>query len=230
MIWLKDFESMVIYRYVLEGKMRRWGFTLIEIIIVMSVIGILTTIGTYAVMSTRKKSKISKAKVDIGRIAVAVTQLRADTKLYPGLIPALTTFGLTVPLTNDKDPREQAGLTQKYCDSSKPRFGYQPSVAPGAHDEVNDVDNNGTSAYTTAYCYNNWNGPYATSIPLDPWESQYQMEYDYQGPPYPSSHRVVILSKGADKNKTTCDDIYKSIYVGSAIVGAGCPGFSGQVE
>lgn len=60
-------------------------------------------------------------------------------------------------------------------------------------------------------CFTNWQGPYYSGSTIDPWGREYQIDYDYFGPPY-EDIQSVIKSFGSDGVDYSCDDIYKSLY------------------
>lgn len=60
------------------------GFTLVELIIVIAVIGILSAIGIVASNSGRTKAKIANAKSDLRTIADAMEVMVVDTDEWPG--------------------------------------------------------------------------------------------------------------------------------------------------
>jgi len=60
------------------------GFTLIELMIVIAIIGILSSIAIIGVSAYREKAKITTAIADIDRIYKAIILLESDTNLWPG--------------------------------------------------------------------------------------------------------------------------------------------------
>lgn len=75
--------------------MIRFGFTLIELLIVVSILGILSTIGMFAIGSKIKLARDSDRRVDIYEIRLGLEQFFIDQAHYPDSL----TFN-TQPLTS----------------------------------------------------------------------------------------------------------------------------------
>lgn len=60
------------------------GFTLVEVLVVIAIIGLLATLTTVAVNRAREKAKIAKAQHDIDAIYTAIGQLMVDSNEWPG--------------------------------------------------------------------------------------------------------------------------------------------------
>jgi len=141
------------------------GFTLIELVVVMTIIGILFGAGSYVYIRLLERSRISQALTDLQNIAQAVEQYHADLGYYPP----------------DTDPRFDPGLLsyqQIACNSplsaSGPcPFGYNSSV----------LESNPPSSY---------NGPYL-DVPAWPLETPWGGVYDYDyWPDSATSWRSVV--------------------------------------
>ncbi len=68
----------------MKNKFNKSGFTLIEILVVIGIIGLLSSITMIAVNNARSKAKIAKAQQDIDVIYSAIGQLMIDTGEWPG--------------------------------------------------------------------------------------------------------------------------------------------------
>lgn len=67
--------------WIMKGKS---GFTLIELMIVVAVIGVIASIAIPSYSSYRDRSLIANAKADLRNIQLAVEILAADTEKWPG--------------------------------------------------------------------------------------------------------------------------------------------------
>ena len=65
------------------------GFTLIELMVVIVIIGLLTTIVVINVMPAQDKAMIQKAKTDVALLEQAVERYRLDNLAYPEEITVL---------------------------------------------------------------------------------------------------------------------------------------------
>jgi len=68
-----------------QGRHRE-GFTLLELMICVAVIGILATIAIPNYLSYREKSKIAKAQAELHHLSKCVTMLALDTGLWPNKV------------------------------------------------------------------------------------------------------------------------------------------------
>lgn len=64
--------------------MNKKGFTLIEILVVVAIIGLLSTITTAIMKSARLKSEVAKAQHEIDQINTAMGLLDSDCGVWPG--------------------------------------------------------------------------------------------------------------------------------------------------
>ena len=86
---------------------REAGFTLVEIMVVVVIIGLLATVVVLNVLPSQDRARIEKARADIGRIEQAIEMFRLDMGRYP-----TTDEGLEVLVTVPGDPR----LAARYPD------------------------------------------------------------------------------------------------------------------
>lgn len=65
------------------SKIHKNAFTLLEILVVISIIGILVVLGTAAYSTTQKKGRDARRKADIKAIQNGFEQYHAKTNAYP---------------------------------------------------------------------------------------------------------------------------------------------------
>lgn len=63
--------------------MKKQGFTLVELMVVIVIMGILVTIGTFAFQASQKKSRDSRRKSDINQVTKALEMYNSDVGIYP---------------------------------------------------------------------------------------------------------------------------------------------------
>lgn len=74
-----------------EMRAARAGFTLIEILLVVVIIGMLATVAAINIPRILDDSRITRAKADISRINTALHAYNMAMGKYPGSLEALTT-------------------------------------------------------------------------------------------------------------------------------------------
>ena len=78
-------------------KTQQEGFTLIEILIAVAIIGVLASIALPAYKDYVEKAKVAKAVSDIATIAVKVEAYWQDARAYPSNLAAISVIGITDP-------------------------------------------------------------------------------------------------------------------------------------
>ncbi len=85
------------------------GFTLLELLVVISIIGILIAVGTVAYSTAQKKGRDAKRKGDLRSIQNAMEECYALDTSYPTSVPAvgnsLTCGGETIIESFPEDPK-----------------------------------------------------------------------------------------------------------------------------
>ncbi len=66
-----------------RGRKREDGFTLVELMVVIVIIGLLTTIVVINVLPSQEKARVEKAKADIALIEQGLEMYRLDNLNYP---------------------------------------------------------------------------------------------------------------------------------------------------
>ncbi|WP_439634111.1 type II secretion system major pseudopilin GspG [Glycocaulis sp.] len=107
------------------------GFTLVEIMVVVVIIGLLATVVVLNVLPSQDRARIEKARADIGRIEQAIEMFRLDMGRYP-----TTDEGLEVLVTAPADPRLAARFPEGgYINRlpEDPWGGQYQYMSPGEH-------------------------------------------------------------------------------------------------
>ena len=88
------------------------GFTIVELLVVATIISLLATLGITTYASLGKQSRDAKRKGDLENVRAALEQYKNDNNYYPGLLTTLTPskYLMTVP----EDPRPGTN-TYLYC-------------------------------------------------------------------------------------------------------------------
>lgn len=87
---------------------RKNGFTLLELMVVIVIIGLLSTVVVLNVLPSRDQALVEKAKADIALIEQALDLYRLDNLSYPGAADGLA--ALVAPPASLPDPaRYRAG-------------------------------------------------------------------------------------------------------------------------
>jgi len=74
------------------NKIRK-GFTLIELLVVVSIIGVLLGISVFSLQQSKKSGRDAKRKADLELIRSGIELYRADCKVYPLTIGAVSLKG-----------------------------------------------------------------------------------------------------------------------------------------
>ncbi|MBI4458179.1 prepilin-type N-terminal cleavage/methylation domain-containing protein [Candidatus Uhrbacteria bacterium] len=163
------------------------GFTLVELLVVISIIGVLSTLAIVAFTRARAAAREAKAKGDIKQMALAVGLLFADTGKWPNGCPV-----------------ESVANPETYLDTQQAGIRQAPAVG-----------DQGGGCTWTASDISGWAGPYAKTF-VDPWGSKYYFDPDYVPLQNCSGQTAgdqapAIVSFGPNKagpNVYDCDDLW----------------------
>lgn len=166
------------------------GFSLVEILIVIAIIGVLSSVILGSLHDAKQSAQIAKAQSEIRQVRSAVGLLADDTNSWPnGCAVGAVVVGSNneIELTN-----ACSGITQ----------------SPPA---------SGCTCSWSAEARGHWNGPYYNA-PLDPWGHPYWYDSDYYprkdcGNPSVGAIAAIVSvgpngTGGPDTGNYDCDDIY----------------------
>lgn len=167
--------------------MKKRGFTVIELLLVIAIIGVIASLAVVMVREAKGKSQNAKAAADLKAFQTAIAILQADTGKWPNGCPPESTANPEIFLD-----QPQAGLV------AQPAIGDQ-----------------GGGCTWTAEDLAKWKGPYV-SVTKDPWGHPYYFDPDYSiylncPAQTPEALTVAVLSFGATGYPTTlydCDDVF----------------------
>ncbi|HEY1037206.1 MAG TPA: prepilin-type N-terminal cleavage/methylation domain-containing protein [Candidatus Paceibacterota bacterium] len=74
---------MSTFSYSRLSKTHKGGFTLIELIVVIAIVGLLASVGVASLGQSREKAKVAKVQGEFGALAQALEMFRQDHKMLP---------------------------------------------------------------------------------------------------------------------------------------------------
>jgi len=167
--------------------MKQKGFTLIEILIVITIIGVLASIIYSSVNSAREKAKIASARIEVKQIFNSIAILENDTGEWPG----------------HKKPYE-----------IERAMGSNEICGDGCTYGLNDCRSGLVCNPEPPDDYTNWQGPYLKEIPEDPWGNDYFFDTDYDVDPGSGiKWGIVVGSYGPNETGNNLYDNDDIIYI-----------------
>ena len=159
------------------------GFTIVELLVVITILLILGSIILPSLGDTRASAALTKAEAQVDQLLNALTNLSGDTLQYSGHFAAFTA-----------------------------------DTGAGGN-EVWDLNAQAAGLTDTDGLFSNWQGPYISTVPLDPWGNPYFFDPDYDiaaiiGTTSPF-YGVVVGSfgpNGAGQNVFDSDNIVEILY------------------
>jgi general secretion pathway protein G len=120
-----------------KQRLQKAGFTLIELMIVVVILGLLATIVMPRILNRPEQARRMKAKVDIRNIESALALFKADTGRFP-----TTSEGLEALVTDPgiKGYNSDAYLDKVPLDPWKNKYIY---LSPGVHRKDYDLESYG---------------------------------------------------------------------------------------
>ena len=104
---MKDNFQFSIFNF---QKSRIRGFTLIELLVVITIIGILITLVTVAIVPVQRRSRDAKRKSDVNSFLSAANLFKADFKIYPNSTFFLGSYGGSASEADPKNPNSNYAL------------------------------------------------------------------------------------------------------------------------
>jgi general secretion pathway protein G len=125
------------------------GFTLIEILVVITIIGVLATVGAGTYSTLTKNSLDARRKADLEEIRAALEMYKSNNGLYPDGIAS----GQSIPF---QDPADDNIYLQKVPEDprSSTRYQYNLDVSSDSY-ELGAYLENGTETPSCGMCGDN---------------------------------------------------------------------------
>lgn len=189
-------------------KRNQKGFTLLEIIVVLSVLGALSAMLAPVVFRYIDDANASRAQNDVSALAAAINQFYKDTGRYPfykvgtGKLPYTAATDAAILSSNIL-----CVGTAGSADTTAPVDGGSWGVGAALCDSLTNqlIANTPMSGATpagTAYATTGpraWKGPYLERVPAtDPWNRSYVVNIDNADPSDTTPEAVYVLSAGAN--------------------------------
>lgn len=132
---------------------RQTGFTLIEVMVVVVILGILAAVVVPNIMDEPEKARINKAKQDIRAIEEALNRYKLDNFDYPSTEQGLQ--ALVEKPTGQPEPKRWKGPYVKKINLDPWQNEYE-YLNPGTHGKI-DIFSGGKSAGSPEDDIGNWN-------------------------------------------------------------------------
>ena len=203
------------------------GFTLLEMVVVLAVIGVLTAVIGPAAFTYIRDAQRTQAQNDVKQIADAISRFVEDTALLPYKNNTAATK-VSAKQAGDFDclyaaqgsgPSTASDATAG--DTWTSGGGVQCQAGSATRDTLenhlitNTPGGSTTKAYPTAG-RTAWRGPYVSAIPVDPWGNAYLVNVGKGDPAAAPRQAVWVISAGANGQLET-----SAAAASSALVTAG---------
>jgi len=160
---------MIVKSYLRKGilsdfRSPPYGFTLIEIIVILAVISILVAILTPTVLKYISEAQTDRALKDVTTINAMINDLIKDTGQYPGA--KLDTTPVANTFLCGPGNVGLAGQTWGTTANCETLANHLTVNTPGTAATTDDYPSTGKFK---------WEGPYLTNLSEDPWGNAYQI-------------------------------------------------------
>ena len=127
-----NIRSLLLKRLSRKTGKRANGFTLVELMVVIFIIGLLATIVVINVLPSQDKAMVTKAKADIATLAHALEQYRLDNLTYPATTDGLNALSTPPPSLAQPERYRRGGYIKKLPSDPWGRpYNYQAPAANG---------------------------------------------------------------------------------------------------
>lgn len=170
------------------NKKRNKGFSLIEIVVVLAIMGVIAAFLTPMLFDYMKESKLRRAQSDVQQIAGAIGRFNIDTGVYPVYTasPLQKTQATVKVLVTDGNNAEATGFTT-WNETWSTNSYLQSHLEKGL---IKDNDSYSAAVKSP----NKWAGPYMTDFKADSWGNRYYVSTEGFTPG--SSKAAFVLSAG----------------------------------
>ena len=153
-----------------RGQLER-GFTLVEVLIVISIIAILASISFAGVRIVQEKTRVAQSRTEVSQFTQAIDRYQTDEKIYPGIEQEKITSDdnqfptLYDRLLGDPKPRGRGGRSSPYLKLTNTRVVVE--------DEDWDEDNDEPEDRWLTTNRSERENPKIKKYYLDPWRNVY---------------------------------------------------------
>ena len=120
-----------------HSKRSQQGFTLTELMVVIFIIGLLTTVVLINVLPSQDRSMVTKAEADIATLEQALEMYRLDNLVYPGTSDGLNALTTAPASIADPSRYRRGGYVKRLPEDPWGRpYQYQAPAPGGAPFDV----------------------------------------------------------------------------------------------
>jgi general secretion pathway protein G len=120
---------------------RKAGFTLIEVLLVVAILGILATVVVVNFAGQQEGAKIKATRASISSVATAVSMYEVQLGKFPGSLADLTVDNGVFPAPLDKVPVDSWGNEFQYKQTGRGRFEVRSAGPDGSVGSADDITN-----------------------------------------------------------------------------------------